>query len=369
MSPQRPDIPPEEQLSEEAAEWFLRMLSAEPDPEDRYANTTARNAAFREWYSRSPEHVRAFFDICEVDYLSLQLDAEQRAELDVVAATRKADVIPLYVAPPLRRRTKVRPFWGAAAAAAVLGAIAILLPTVRSGSHDFATAVGEQRTAKLDDGSIVYLNTDTQIEVRYTKEERDIRLVKGEALFVVEHDPLRPFIVTAENARVRAVGTQFNVRDRASSVDVSVVEGVVQVTTSDTVDPTPAPARREAGSAALVTSRNGDVAATPTRVSAGEVAHVTSGRVVAAASPAVADTVSWRQRRLVFKNATLGEVAAEFNRYNRVQVRVEGDVVQMPMFKAAVFDADRPQALILYASKDEALSVEADGENWVIRGR
>src|SRR5512146_306153 len=99
MSPQRHDIPPEEQLSEEAAEWFLRMLSAEPDAEDRYANTTARNAAFREWYSRSPEHVRAFFDICEVDYLSLQLDAEQRAELDAMAVTRKADVIPLYVAP------------------------------------------------------------------------------------------------------------------------------------------------------------------------------------------------------------------------------------------------------------------------------
>jgi len=79
--------------------------------------------------------------------------------------------------------------------------------------------------------------------------------------------------------------------------------------------------------------------------------------------------VSWRQRRLVFKNATLGEVASEFNRYNRVQIKVEGNVANTPMFKAAVFDADRPQALILYASNDESLSVEADGENWVIRGR
>ena len=365
MSPLHPNIPPEQQLSEEAAEWFLRMLSAEPDPEDRYASTVARNAAFREWYSRSPEHLRAFFDICEVDYLSLNLNAEQHAELDAMAATRKADVIPLYVAPPLPRRNRLRAFWGATAAAAALGTIAILVPTLHSRSHDFATGVGEQRTAKLDDGSIVYLNTDTQIEVSYSKGERDIRLLKGEALFVVEHDPRRPFIVTAKNARVRAVGTQFNVRDRASSVDVSVVEGVVQVTTNDTVDNAP----REAGTVVPATPRSGDIAATPTRVSAGEVAHVTSGRVVAAASPAVADTVSWRQRRLVFKNATLGEVASEFNRYNRVQIRVEGDVANTPMFKAAVFDADRPQALILYASKDESLSVEADGENWVIRGR
>src|SRR6185437_13582651 len=144
--------------------------------------------------------------------------------------------------------------------------------------------------------------------VTYTKAERDIRLVRGEALFIVEHDPKRPFIVTAENARVRAVGTQFNVRDRKSSVDVSVIEGVVQVTASNK------DTRSSEGTATIVPSPAGhpDVARTPTRVSAGEVAHITSDRVVAAASSAVGDTVSWRQRRLVFKNATLGEVATEF---------------------------------------------------------
>src|SRR6185312_3423130 len=311
-----------------------------------------------------PEHLRAFLDICEVDYLTLKLDAQHRDAFDAMLATRKADVIPLYVPQLTGPRRKARSAWMAAAAAALV-AVALLVPALRSDSRKFATGVGEQRTAKLDDGSIVYLNTDSQIEVNYTKDERDIRLIKGEALFVVEHDQKRPFIVTAENARVRAVGTQFNVRDRTSSVDVSVVEGVVQVTTSDT-DANPA---GDGVSAIQSPVWKREAAATPTRVSAGEVAHITSGRVVAAVSPAVADTVSWRQRRLVFKNATLGEVATEFNRYNRVQIRVEGDVGQMPMFKAAVFDADRPQALILYASKDEALSVEADGENWVIRGR
>ena len=363
--PRNGSVPPQAQLSEEAAEWFLRMLSPDADPEDIYGNNTAaRNEAFREWYSRSPEHLRAFLDICEVDHLMMKVDAQHRGELDAIVANRKANVIPLYAAQSTRPPRRIRKAWVAAAAAS-LAAVGLLVPTFRSGTHDFATSVGEQRTAKLDDGSIVYLNTDTQIEVNYTKGERDIRLLKGEALFVVEHDPKRPFIVTAENARVRAVGTQFNVRDRTSSVDVSVVEGVVQVTTSDT-DANPA-----ADGVSAIQSPVGkrEAAATPTRVSAGEVPHITSGRVVAAVSPAVADTVSWRQRRLVFKNATLGEVATEFNRYNRVQIRVEGDIAQVPMFKAAVFDADRPQALILYASKDEALSVEADGENWVIRAR
>lgn len=366
MSPQHPYnglVPAQSQLSEEAAEWFLRMLSPEADADDLYANTVARNAAFREWYSRSPEHLRAFLDMCEVDHLLLKIDAQHRAEIDAMVATRKADVIPLYVSRLVRPRGKMRKAWIAAAAAS-LAAVGLLVPTLHSDSHDFATGVGEQRTAKLDDGSIVYLNTNSQIEVHYTKGERDIRLLKGEALFVVEHDPKRPFIVTAENARVRAVGTQFNVRDRTSSVDVSVVEGVVQVTTSD-AEAIPA----GEGVTSVPPAGRNNVAATPTRVSAGEVAHITSGHVVAAANPAVADTVSWRQRRLVFKNATLGEVATEFNRYNRIQIKVEGDVAQTPMFKAAVFDADRPQALILYAAKDEGLSVEADGDNWVIRAR
>jgi len=258
----------------------------------------------------------------------------------------------------------VRKAWAPAAAAALV-AMGLLLPTLRSGSREFVTAIGEQQTAQLEDGSIVYINTDTQIEVNYTKAERDIRLVRGEALFIVEHDPKRPFIVSAEHARVRAVGTQFNVRDRTSSVDVSVIEGVVQVTAS------PKDRRSSEGMVNIVPSPAGppEVATTPRRVSAGEVAHITSGRVVAAASSAVADTLSWRQRRLVFKDATLGEVAAEFNRYNRIQIKVDGAAANAPLFKAAVFDADRPQALILYALRDQALCVEAHGENWVIRAR
>ncbi len=367
MSPQHPHnglVPSQSQLSEEAAEWYLRMLSPEAEADDLYGNTVARNAAFREWYSRSPEHLRAFLDMCEVDHLLLKIDAQHHADIDAMVATRKADVIPLYISPLAQHRGKMRRKAWIAAAAASLAAVGLLVPTLHLDSHDFATGVGEQRTAKLDDGSIVYLNTNSEIAVHYTKGERDIRLLRGEALFVVEHDPKRPFIVTAENARVRAVGTQFNVRDRTSSVDVSVVEGVVQVTTSD-AEATPA----GQGVTSVPPAGKNSVTITPTRVSAGEVAHITSGHVVAAANPAVADTVSWRQRRLVFKNATLGEVATEFNRYNRIQIKVEGDVAQTPMFKAAVFDADRPQALILYAAKDEALSVEADGENWVIRAR
>src|SRR6185312_4127329 len=50
----------------------------------------------------------------------------------------------------------------------------------------YATGIGEQRTAKLADGSFIYLNTDSKVEVDFSDKARDVRLLRGEALFVVE---------------------------------------------------------------------------------------------------------------------------------------------------------------------------------------
>ncbi|HEY4214152.1 MAG TPA: FecR domain-containing protein [Steroidobacteraceae bacterium] len=364
--------PPEEQLGEEAADWLLHMESDEVHPGDGYTDTVSRDAAFREWCSRSPRHLQMFLETCEADYQTRKLDPQRRLNIQVILENRTADVIALprsgkssQTTEPISHRFRahwLRNAW-AAAAAVVAVAIGVLIPVLRAPSQELTTALGEQRTAKLSDGSMVYMNTDTRIAVDYSGSQRNIRLLKGEALFVVEHDPQRPFIVSAQNARVRAVGTQFNVRDRADSVDVAVVEGVVQVTASDTI--------ADSGTGSHLAPPPLPMHAAPaiTRVSAGEIARVTTGRVIASHVAAVTDAISWRDRRLIFHNATLGEVASELNRYNRTQIKVDLAVADKPMFKTAVFDADRPQALILYASREDSLSVEPDGDDWVIRAR
>jgi len=66
--------------------------------------------------------------------------------------------------------------------------------------------------------------------VDFSQAARNVHLIRGEALFVVERDSARPFTVTAGDTTVRALGTQFNVRRRAEGADVAVVEGAVQVT-------------------------------------------------------------------------------------------------------------------------------------------
>jgi len=212
----------------------------------------------------------------------------------------------------------------------------------------------------------VYLNTDSQIRFDLSRHDRRIDLLRGEALFVVEHDANRPFIVSTGGASILAVGTQFNVRRRQGATDVAVVEGIVQVSelaSADTTAPTQTTQTTSRG-----VPRQSFARILPLKLSAGEQARVSHGGVSKQADSNLSDILSWRQRRLVFRNTPLADVAAEFNRYNRVQIRLEG-VAGGGMQLTGVFDADRPMALVLYAMKQEPLAVEHEGENWVIRER
>jgi transmembrane sensor len=82
---------------------------------------------------------------------------------------------------------------------------------------------------RLADGSRVQLNTDSEIDVSLQKERRQIRFVKGEARFDVAHDPSRPFLVTARDGSLQAMGTVFNLRQRKDFTELTVIEGKVAV--------------------------------------------------------------------------------------------------------------------------------------------
>src|SRR6202042_1154910 len=100
--------------------------------------------------------------------------------------------------------------------------------------QEFRTALGEQRSVLLADGSRATLNTASTIEVILQKGRREVRLVQGEALFEVAHDSARPFVVRAGNALLKDVGTQFNVDMRSNGTTVTVVEGQVAVDSAAT---------------------------------------------------------------------------------------------------------------------------------------
>lgn len=217
-------------------------------------------------------------------------------------------------APPSRRKI----FWLAPALlAAAMVVVALLLqrPTPNAASSDFQrglTAVGEQRQLELSDGSVVQLNTDTAVSVNYSRDERRVRLQHGEAHFAVAKNPDRPFVVAVGGVAVRAVGTAFDVRLRADSVEVLVTEGKVRV--DDAIR----------GGSLLPDS----AAASPALLLAGQrvliplnpSAPAEATGISAPSSGEISRELAWRQGRLQFGPSPLREVVAEFNRYNRHQL-------------------------------------------------
>jgi len=118
-----------------------------------------------------------------------------------------------------------------AAAAALVLAIFVWRPWTRDLSRRHSATVEPEACARrvLEDGSIVELNRGAAIEVGFSAAERRVRLVRGEAIFTVAKNATRPFVVRAGGLSLRAVGTAFDVRLGAASVEVLVTEGRVRV--------------------------------------------------------------------------------------------------------------------------------------------
>jgi len=167
----------------------------------------------------------------------------------------------------------------------------------------YKTRIGEMRVIPLNDGSVVTLNTSSEIVVRYAAAQRNIELVQGEALFDVAKNKQRPFIVQTGTTQVRAVGTSFSVKALPDQpVQVLVQEGIVEVKRRDVPV---APAIMVAANGRAIAPIDAPIVANPL-----ETAEV--GRELA-----------WRVGRIAFHGEALGDAAAEFARYSAVRIRID----------------------------------------------
>lgn len=216
------------------------------------------------------------------------------------------------------------------------------------------TAVGAFQRLELADGSVVQLNTDSAVRVRFADDARRVELLRGEAYFSVAKDPTRPFTVNAGPVAVRAVGTAFNVRLRPEAVEVLVTKGKVAVRdmTNDRspqiTDPDSAGTASSgnsspvsgfllgAGERALVPMPTTQAAVTATPVSA---------VVEPVDEPAIERALAWQERRLEFDATPLAEVVAEFNRYNHHQLVIADPWLAGKQFGGA-FRADAYEAFV-----------------------
>ena len=280
----------------QASRWLAaRDANAKPD------------AAFERWLDLDIRH--------RVAYLKLEaawLRSDRLRDLRPLDRDVNADLL----RPPRRHWTL------AIAASVLLAMVAVSIYFVRTqlGWQRYETRIGGFSRIVLEDGSVIDLNTDSDVRVRIGAGRREVRLERGEGRFQVAHDATRPFVVAAANAAVRAVGTAFSVRLRASKqVDVLVSEGTVDIASARVAHTPPV----HAGEAAVVL---------PDRMSVRRIEPQQLERRLA-----------WTTGRLQFRGETLGEAVMEFNRYNRRQLRI-ADPSIAPLRVGGTFNATDPES-------------------------
>jgi transmembrane sensor len=225
-----------------------------------------------------------------------------------------------------------------------------------------STDVGIVRQFDLPDGTVIKLNTDSAVDVRYDAAVRRVRLVRGEAHFAVAKNAARPFIVSAAGVDVRVVGTIFNIRLRPESVDVLVTEGVVRVGPPVTEESAPAV--------------GGAAGGVPSELTAGQKVSVALGaRVAIPVSAPIAvsaeelrQVLAWQSRRLEFDATPLRAIVAEFNRYNRHRLVVADPQLEAQRFGGS-FPAGDYATFVRMLELDFDVVAETNGGETVLRRR
>ncbi|CEL30353.1 FecR family protein [Pseudomonas fluorescens] len=312
-------------VRDDAARWFVRLQ--EP------AVSADEQQRFDAWLNQHPQH-RDEFQLLQGLWTAADLLPAPR--LKALAETRPA-------------RRERRPLLRYAVAASVL-AVALGLGLFSGLNHpggysaEFSTALGERKHVALPDGSVIDLNSRSRLQVHYEKDRRLIELSEGEAMFSVEHDASRPFVVEAGSGKITVTGTRFDVRRDLTQTRVAVEQGTVKVQGHDAPD-------------------NEFI-----NLTAGLGTHVDAqGKVAAAYAVNPAELTAWRGGKLVFNNARLSEVAAEVSRYREQPLTVSNPGVAN-LRLTSVFKSDNTDALLkaLPNILPVAIRTLADGSQEII---
>jgi transmembrane sensor len=344
-------------IEEQAAEWFGRYeLGLTPDEERQFIR----------WLEADERHGAA---VREMDETWEFLDGLK--EIKRVSAAPAGH--PAMRSPATTRRAWQLIFASAAAVAAIFAAVQHLGPSTPI-VQQAVTAAGGMKKIELPDGSTVYLNASSGIDVRYTKGARHVNLLRGEAHFSVAKDVARPFVVTAGEVAVKAVGTAFNVRRESSSVEVFVTEGRVSlndVTKGESLLlHSSIPTSAQPGAQ----SRRSAAPAEPGLLLAGQralvplVAAAASSRVVIAqiAPAEIQQALAWQERQLEFDLTPLWQVVAEFNRYNSHQLVVDDAELRQQLFGGS-FRADNYSVFVQLLEQRFGVVAERAGETTILR--
>ncbi|MGS2720167.1 FecR family protein [Paraglaciecola aestuariivivens] len=216
------------------------------------------------------------------------------------------------------------------------------------------TAIGEHRQISLNDGSVIHLNTNSMVAVEFTQQQRNIKLIKGEAHFDVAHDIERPFVVHANNSSVTAVGTAFNIQiAKFNDVELIVTEGKVLVKNSQTDT--------------VSGQQNDQLLATGELMTAGHKALISPDKVqkVSFSQEQIQQDLAWQQGMLVFHGEPLAEALNEISRYTAISFDLADEQVKQRRV-AGYFKAGDIQGLLFALENNFNITYEQTNDKTIV---
>ena len=347
--------PPRDPVAQSPAQGAAYWLAALSDE----SCSDAERQQFSEWLRASTRNVEEFLRLSTLTRTASRhggLWPDRSVESLIAEARASSNVATLESRRPGNTETRMRVLpWLLAASIAFVVITGTFVATSTQWKSwlgsPYQTAVGEQRSITLEDGSVVELNTRSHLRTRFSRTLRAVELVDGEAIFRVAKDVHRPFRVRTGSTDIVAVGTAFNVNAHDTRTVVTVLEGRVRV---DSRLESPAGQAPGGGAEPIVLEVGEQLIVAPAQPIV---------RVLLAATEKV---TSWTQRRLIFEDTSIADAAAEFARYSPRQIRVL-DTAIAERKVTGVFDATDPASLIAFLRRDKTVAVVADSDGWIVQ--
>jgi ferric-dicitrate binding protein FerR (iron transport regulator) len=277
-------------------------------------------------------------------------DQRIRVDIDQAWARLKGRLEKDGLIPEKETRTNhfFTPLLRMAAAILVLAVLGITYYIVRTSTGDpmrltASTGISEEFGLLLPDGSTVDMNAHSRI--RFSLDKAGNRRVKlsGEAFLNVSPDPATPFIINAGQAVIRVTGTAFSVR---SEQDGNLIEVFV-----------------ESGSVQLHQSGNEE---NSIKLESGHIG-ILENNDLRMENNNDENYLSWKTRKLIFRQENLGEVTRVLNRTYKKEFLFQNQELENCLF-TGTFDQWPVDSVVRVIQLALNLDVEQKQNTFVLSG-
>jgi transmembrane sensor len=253
--------------------------------------TADERIEFVRWHAASEEHARAW----------QQLGMLDRRVSAAAGPARKA-----LVQSRAGLRQRVGSFGGGLAGLLLVGALLVGLGAP-SLSPDYwladqRTGTGELRTLRLEDGTLLSLNTTTAVDIDFAGAQRVIVLHQGEISVETGHGDTRPLLVRTDDGRLRPLGTRFLVKREGHGTRLEVLQASVAARPLNSIDEQ---VLREGQQVLMTADGLGQV------------------------DPVAVGADAWTRGMLVVDNVRLGDLIAALAHYRNGHLGVTAEVAEL----------------------------------------